>query len=139
MLETNPDIRPHLMLERGRPRKALVWLVHCSLLHQSRDRQRPWPEENGLAGRSSLPGPFLGAEQDAPNPTHGDADGWPPESERSWLWGEPPMETSAVREGFGLPDPRSTCLGGGAMSRESGHAGCHPWRPGDRPKGRTRE
>ena len=26
-LATNPDIRPHLMRERGRPRNALVWLV----------------------------------------------------------------------------------------------------------------
>ena len=26
-LATNPDIRPHLIRERGRPRNALVWLV----------------------------------------------------------------------------------------------------------------
>ena len=55
-----------------------LWCVWClNQLHQSRDRQRPGPKQNGLAGRSLVARTPLGEEHDALNPTHGDVDGRP--------------------------------------------------------------
>lgn len=46
--------------------------------------------------------------KDAPNPTRGDADGWPPGDASSRVWGELLAETPAVCEGstFVIPGQR---------------------------------
>ena len=108
-LATNPDIRPHLMRERGRPRNALVWLVtkYPSSSESWQAKAIAGAKSNGEAALRTL-GRFWVRSKHAPNPTHGDADGWPPESASSWVWGKLLAETPAVCEGvtFAIPGQR---------------------------------
>ena len=64
-------------------------------------------EKQWRGGPTSL-GRFWVRSKHALNPTHGDADGWPPGSANSWVWGKLLAETPAVCEGvtFAIPGQR---------------------------------
>ena len=110
-LETNPDIRPHLM-ERMGATETSFGAADCTAVyrikvvtgkghHRSKTVWRNSPWTWGCSGVRSI---------DAPNPTRGDANGRPPGDTCSRVWGELPAETPAACEGlpFAIPGQRGS-------------------------------